>query len=263
MGYVLLSTDLLADYRRLSQQTFTVVDVETTGYQPPESRVIEISALKASLQNGIQHQQTHLINPDVLIPEKIVQFTGISQSMIETALAPAEVWEQYLPMLNIGVLTGHNLEFDYSFIRFEYEQLHVSCSRPADEQLCTVALSRLMLPDLPSRRLPDLVRHFGFKVGRSHRAAADTIACWLLAEHLLKEIQNEDDRVLLARFAQEWLPLRKAAELLNCSTKIAQARLATAGFEPRVSRRSGALMYRRGAIESLITQDSGEQLSFF
>ncbi len=259
----MLSTDLLADYRRISQQTFTVVDVETTGYQPPESRVIEISALKASLQDGIQHQQTHLINPDVLIPEKIVQFTGISQNMVEEAIAPAEVWEQYLPLLNTGVLTGHNLEFDYSFIQFEYEQLHVSFSRPAHEQLCTVALSRLMLPDLPSRRLPDLVRRFGFKVGPSHRAEADTIACWLLAEQLLKEIQQEDDQVLLARFAKEWLPLRKAAELLNCSTKIAQTRLATAGFEPRVSRRSGALMYRRGAIEPLIKQDLGEQLSLF
>lgn len=259
----MLSTDLLADYRRLSQQTFTVVDVETTGYQPPESRVIEISALKASLRDGIQHQQTHLINPDVLIPEKIVQFTGISQNMIETAIAPAEVWEQYLSLLTTGVLTGHNLEFDYSFIQFEYEQLHVSFSRPANEQLCTVKLSRLMLPDLPSRRLPDLVRHFGFKVGRSHRAEADTLACWLLAEHLLKEIQNEDDQVLLSRFAKEWLPLRKAAELLNCSTKMAQARFASAEIEPRVSRRSGVSMYRRGAIESLITQNPGEQLSFF
>jgi len=258
-----LSIDLLTHYRRLSQQAFTIVDVETTGYQPPENRVIEISALKASLRDGIQHQQTHLINPDVLIPQKIVRFTGISQSMIETALTPADVWKDYLPLLNTGVLTGHNLEFDYAFIRFEYEQLHIPFSRPASEQLCTVALSRLMLPDLPSRSLPDLVRYFGFQVGRSHRAAADTLACWLLAEHLLKEIQNEDDRALLARFAQEWLPLRKAAELLNCSTKMAQARFASAELEPRVSRRSGVSMYRRGAIEQLITQDSEEQLSFF
>ncbi|MCY7322573.1 MAG: 3'-5' exonuclease, partial [Phormidesmis sp. CAN_BIN36] len=102
LSHVLLSTDLLANYRRLSQQTLTVVDVETTGYQPPESRVIEISALRASLRDGIQHQQTHLINPDVLIPEKIVRFTGISQSMVDTALAPADVLEQYLPLLNTG-----------------------------------------------------------------------------------------------------------------------------------------------------------------
>ena len=263
MSHGLLSTDLLTHYRRLSQLTFTVVDVETTGYQPPESRVIEMSALTATLQDGIQHQQTDLINPGVLIPEKIVQFTGISQSMVETALTPAASWERYLPMLKTGILTGHNLEFDYAFIQFEYQQLQISFSRPAHEQLCTVMLSRLMLPNLHSRRLPDLVRHFGFKVGRSHRAEADTIACWLLAERLLKEIQNEDDRVLLERFAQEWLPLRKAAELLNCSTKMAQARLSAAGVEPRVSRRSGALMYRRGAIEPLITQDPGEQLSFF
>ena len=259
----MLSIELLANYRRLSHQAFTVIDVETTGYQPPESRVIEISALTASLRDGVQHQQTDLVNPDVLIPEKIVRFTGISQSMVDTALAPADVLEQYLPLLNTGVLTGHNLEFDYSFVQFEYEQLHVSFFRPVSQQLCTVALSRLMLPDLPSRSLPDLVRRFGFKVGRSHRAEADTIACWLLAERLLKEIQNEDDQSLLARFAQEWLPLRKAAELLNCSSKTAQTRLASAGFEPRLSRRSGAMMYRRGAIESLVNQNPEEQLSFF
>lgn len=258
----MLSLDLLAYYRQISQRHFTVVDVETTGYQSSESRVIEISVLHASLRDGIRDQQTHLINPEVSVPDKITRFTGISQEMVDRAPLATEVWMQYLPLLSEGVLTAHNLDFDYFFLRSEYERLNIPFSRPATEQLCTVQLSRLMLPELPSRSLPDLVRHFRFSVGRSHRAEADTLACWLLVERLLTEIQNQDDRVLLDRFAQEWLPLRKAAELLNCSVATAQSRLLQAGATSRSSYRNGSLLYRRGAIESLFEQGS-EQLSFF
>ncbi|MCY7283856.1 MAG: 3'-5' exonuclease, partial [Cyanobacteria bacterium CAN_BIN43] len=127
--------------------------------------------------------------------------------------------------------------------------------------LCTVQLSRLMLPDLSSRSLPNLVRHFGFQVGKSHRAEADTLACWLLAKQLLTEILNEPDEVLLARFAQQWLPLKDAAKLLNCSQPKAKVLLAV--IPSRQSGRSGTLMYRRGDVERVLDEERGDsQLSF-
>ena len=189
----MLSTELLAYYRRISQGLLTVVDVETTGHRPPLSRVIEVSVLQATLAEGIQQQQTHLLNPQVKVPASITRFTGISQAMVDAAPISADVWHEYLPLLNTGILTAHNLAFDYGFLKSELNFVDVPFSRPEDEQLCTVILSRLMLPDLPSRSLPNLVEHFGFDVGRSHRAEADTLACWLLAERLLTEIQQESD----------------------------------------------------------------------
>ena len=259
----MLSTNLLAYYRQIAQTLLTVVDVETTGYAPATGRVIEISVLQATLRDGIQQQQTHLINPEVRVPAKITQFTGISQPMVDQAPLAEEVWHQYLPLLKVGTLTAHNLAFDYSFIRAELDQLGIAFSRPADEQLCTVLLARQMLPDLPSRSLPHLVRHYNFPVGKSHRAEADVLACWLLVERLLTEILNEPDEVLLPRFAKQWLPLAEAAAILKCSTKQARSRLDKAGIPARLVGRYQTPMYQRGDVEKVFYQaSSATQLSW-
>jgi DNA polymerase III subunit epsilon len=251
------SKQLLSHYRSLSQQRLTLVDVETTGRYAGGSRVIEISVIQATLADGIQHQQTSLINPQEPIPAKITGFTGITQEMVKAEPIAAQVLPEYLPLLQSGVLTAHNLEFDYSFLQAEFGRLDIGFDRPETEQLCTVQLARLMLPDLPSRSLPDLVRHFRFKVGKSHRAEADTIACWLLAKHLLTELNTEADSVLLAKFARQWLPLKTAAEMLGCSQTDGRSRLTDAKIESRfVGRGSkGTWMYRRGDVERVV----GEQ----
>lgn len=246
-----LSTDLLAFYRDLSQRSFTVVDLETTGPKPPRSRAIEVSVIRASLKDGIQHQQTHLINPKVWIPGKITEITGISQDMVDLAPSAEEVWQDYLPLLSQGVLTAHNISFDYPFIRSEYERLGIPFFRSQSERFCTVKFARLMLSELPSRSLPDLVQHFQFPVNESHRAEADTLACWLLVERLMKEIANEDDETVLARFGRQLLPVSEAAKMLGCSQKETKTRLEARGIEPFIAQRSGAFLYRRSAIEQL------------
>jgi DNA polymerase-3 subunit epsilon len=261
---VLLSTDLIAYYRQLSTQMFTVVDVETTGHRAYKSRVMELSVLQATLSDGILHQETHLINPQMSIPPKISQVTGISEPMVETAPLAAEVFPDYLAWLSEGILTAHNIDFDYPFLQAEYKRLGIPFSRPKPERLCTVILSRLMLADLPSRSLPDLVRHFQFDVGVSHRAEADVQACWFLTNYLLTEIQTQPDDTLIARFSQQWLVLREAAKLLGCSQKQCRRLLTQAGAQPRNagSQRTGPLMYRRGDIEALYYErQGGHQLS--
>lgn len=266
----MLSSELLVHYRQIAQQQFTVVDLETTGKDALTNRVIELSVLQATLAEDIQQQRTDLINPQTKIPERIAQFTGISQQMVEDAPTAAECFPDYLLLLSAGVLTAHNLDFDYPFLQAEYSRLGKSFARPECDRLCTVQLSRLMLSELPSRSLPNLVNHFQFKVGASHRAEADTLACWLLAKRLLTEILNEADEVLLARFARQWLSLRFAAKLLGCSPKEGRSRLNAAGVLPRsaeqgsdrkVSRKE---MYRRGDIERVFyEQQGGVQLSCF
>ncbi|WAL58516.1 3'-5' exonuclease [Thermocoleostomius sinensis] len=262
----MLSTQLLTHYRQLSQQPFTVVDVETTGRYPSHDRVIELSVLRATLVDGILQQQTDLVNPQMRIPSNIIQFTGITQKMVEYVPAAAEIFPSYWPLLNAGVLTAHNLEFDYPFLQAEYDRLGTVFNRPESQQLCTVQLSRLMLPDLPSRRLPKLVKHFRFNVDTSHRAEADALACWLLLERLLTEILNESDEVLLARFAKQWMPLKYAAKLLGCSPQEGQIRLNMAGISSRFVGRGkmGTFMYRRGEVEQVFYEQLGNaQLTSF
>ena len=255
----MLSKELLGYYRHVSQQMLTVVDVETTGRFANCDRMMEVSVLQATLTDGIQQQQTYLINPQIPIPDRIVRFTGITPAMVAMAPVAADVLPALLLPLSQGVLTAHNLEFDYSFLQTEFDRLGIAFSRPVDQQLCTVQLSRLMLPQLRSRSLPDLVQHFQFDVGRSHRAAADTLACWLLAKHLLTEILNEDDEVLLARFAYQRMPLKYAAELLGCSLAEAQEQLKAAQVPAKFVGwgKKGTWIYRRGDVERVFYEQQG------
>jgi DNA polymerase-3 subunit epsilon len=197
----------------------------------------------------------------VPVPPQITNFTGISQAMVDRAERSEVVWQRCFSGLNQGILTAHNFEFDYGFIQSEYTLLDTIFEREQKAQLCTVILSRLMLPDLPSRSLPNLVQHFGFNVGRSHRAEADTKACWLLLQHLLTEILNQPDEVLLPRFAQQWIPLKDAAAILGCTGRQARSRLAEANVQPRLVGRYKTPMYQRGAVEQVYWQTS-EQLSW-
>lgn len=258
---VVLSTDLLAFYRGISQRTLTVVDLETSGHKPPRSRAIEVSVLNANLKDGILNQATYLINPQVLIPPIITNITGITQEMVDAAPPSEEVWLECLPLLEQGTLTAHNIGFDYPFIRSEYARLGIPFYRSKSEQFCTVKFARLMLSELPSRSLPDLVKHFQFPVEESHRAGADTMACWLLAEMLLTEIANEDDETVLAKIGQQLLSASDAAKIIGGSQKSARTRLETAGIEPYISPRTGTPFYRRADVERIYWQKHQLSLS--
>lgn len=247
----LLAADWLAYYRWVSQQPLTVVDLETTGRYPERDRMIEISVLQANLTDGIQHQQTHLINPELDIPARIIRFTGISPEMVESAPIAAEIWPKYQPMLNQGVLTAHNVAFDYGFLQAEGDRCGQPFARPSTHRFCTVKLARLLLAELPSRSLPFLVRYFQFSVGPSHRAEADTLACWLLAEKLLRQIQQESDLLLLQRFAQEWIPGYRVAAVLAIPEDAVTAKLEQAGIRRRYSRYRKSFVYPRGEVEQL------------
>lgn len=256
-----LATDLLTYYRQVSHSPLTVIDLETTGSIVAKARVIEVSLLQGSLEEGIQHQETHLINPGVKVPAMITRVTGITPAMVGQGKHPEDVWPDLLPRLEAGILTAHNIDFDYRFLQSEYRHMDFAYSRPPTARFCTVLLSRLLLADLPSRSLPDLVRHFDFNVGQSHRAEADTQACWLLANHLLRQIQQESDEQLLEKFGQQWVRLRDAAKLLKCSKSKAQALLDQHGAESRASRRNSRFLYRRRDIERLYYEQQGQQLS--
>ncbi len=257
----LLTDHLLAYYRQLPQAQLTVVDVETTGSRPHEARVIEIALVQGSLAAGITHEATFLINANVRVPHNITRLTGITTAMVEQGTAAETVWAELAPPLGLGVLTGHNLAFDYGFIQSEYGRLGQAFSRPETQQFCTVILSRLLLADLPSRSLPQLVRHFGFDVGRSHRALADTKACWLLANLLLERLADTSDDDLRHQFQQQWVPIREAAKAFGHTRLELQQMLDGWGCDRRTSRRGNRHMYRRGDLEVLYRDLHPQQLS--
>jgi DNA polymerase-3 subunit epsilon len=257
----LLSSDLLNFYRRIANSPLTVVDVETSGSRPPKARVIEVAVVQGSLEEGATFETSFLIDAQVSVPPSITRLTGITTAMVQQGKPAETVWNAVLPHLRQGILTGHNLAFDYGFLQAEYRQMGKSFRRQESHRFCTVLLSRFLLADLPSRSLPQLVKHFQFDVGPSHRALADTKACWLLANLLLTRMQNMDDDTLLQQFRRQWIPLRDAAKIFSCSRQELQVKLDDRQCERRSSRRSNRHLYRRGDVEELFQELHPQQLT--
>ena len=244
------SIDLLTYYRQISTELFTVVDLETTGSKGERDRIIEISVLQATLKDGIQSIATDLINPEIEIPDQIVRFTGISQNMVMDKGNAAQILPNYLPMLQTGILTAHNIGFDHSFLKHEYQRLGINLIVP--EQLCTVKLSRLLLPNLPSRSLPKLVKHYNFDVGKSHRAESDAIACWLLLEKLFYQLLNSPDAEILNLFGQQWLSVEDIAVILQIPERQVEELVTNSQVKSRFSNRRQIYLYQRKSVEELL-----------
>lgn len=154
------------------EQPYAVVDIETTGGRAGQHRITEIGIVKVVGDKVVDSWQT-LLNPQRHIPRNITELTGIDNQMVANAPLFAEVAEQLRNFLTGCVFVAHNVNFDYGFIRAEYERLEQRFSMP---KLCTVREMRKARPGLKSYSLANLTQHFGIDMSRHHRAMSDAEA---------------------------------------------------------------------------------------
>ena len=157
----------------LSDGTFVVVDVETTGLSPAEDRITEIAMMK--VKNGVLLDEfSTLINPLVSIPASITNLTGIDNLMVADAPTAREVAPSIAEFLGNAIFVAHNAQFDWGFVSHTtMRERGIEIHNP---QLCTVKLSRIILPTLPSKSpIRPGWRHSWSKVAR-HAAASMRIS---------------------------------------------------------------------------------------
>lgn len=165
---------------------YSVVDIETTGSLKGGNRITEIGLVKVQHGKVIDTWST-LVNPHMRIPKFIVSLTGITDDMVATAPRFCEVADTLLHKLKGSIFVAHNVNFDYGFIRKEYEMAGVYFKMP---KLCTVVESRKAFPGLKSYSLGNLSKHFELALTNHHRALADATATAELLL-LIKVQQNE------------------------------------------------------------------------
>jgi DNA polymerase-3 subunit epsilon len=151
---------------------YSVVDIETTGSLKGGNRITEIGLVKIQHGKVIDTWST-LVNPQMRIPKFIVSLTGITDTMVATAPRFCEVADTLLHKLQGSIFVAHNVNFDYGFIRKEYEMAGVYFKMP---KLCTVVESRKAFPGLKSYSLGNLSKHFELALTNHHRALADATA---------------------------------------------------------------------------------------
>jgi DNA polymerase-3 subunit epsilon len=175
--------------RLLSELDFVVVDVEATGAKTPPNRLIELGAYR--IRGGrIVDKFLSLVNPEIPIPRFVMALTGISNEMVKSAPVFAEVAPRWLDFVSDSVLIAHNAAFDTSFLNHEISRVYPG-HRMVNPHLCTVRLSRRVLPDLNNHRLDTIASHFSIPIISRHRAGSDALATAEIFLLLMSKLEEE------------------------------------------------------------------------
>lgn len=166
---------------------YVIVDVETTGGSPKNSKITEIALFKYD-GNQIIDEFISLINPEQLIPEFIVRLTGITDKMVESSPKFYEIAKQILDFCEGCVFVAHNVSFDYGMLRNEFKNLGFDFRFP---HLCTVRASRYVIPGHASYSLGKLTTELGIALNGRHRAGADALATTKLFDLIYHKDPNQ------------------------------------------------------------------------
>lgn len=151
---------------------FAIVDIETTGGNSAYDRITEVCII---LHDGlvITEKFSSLINPERSIPYHISRLTGITNEMVESAPKFWEIAKKIIELTENRVFVAHNVSFDYNFIQSEFRSLGYDFKR---EKLCTVQLSRKLIPGFKSYSLGRLCEQLSIEIENRHRAEGDALA---------------------------------------------------------------------------------------
>ncbi|WP_281337414.1 exonuclease domain-containing protein [Flavobacterium eburneipallidum] len=167
---------------------YAILDIETTGGQFNEEGITEIAIYKFD-GHEIVDQFISLVNPEIPIQPFVVKLTGINNAMLRSAPKFFEVAKRIIEMTNDCVLVAHNADFDYRILRTEFRRLGYDFNV---KTLCTVELSKRLLPEQPSHSLGKLVRALGIPMADRHRASGDAMATVKLFKMLLDKDLNKE-----------------------------------------------------------------------
>jgi len=160
---------------------YAIIDIETNGGSLRNAKITEIAIFLYDGYKVVDSFVT-LVNPETSIPPFITQLTGISEEMVADAPKFYEIAKKVVEITENAVFVAHSVSFDFNIIRSEFRKLGYDFKR---EQLCTVKLSRKLIPLQPSYSLGKLCDNLNIEINGRHRAGGDAEATVKLFEILL------------------------------------------------------------------------------
>ncbi|HVZ97053.1 MAG TPA: exonuclease domain-containing protein [Chitinophagaceae bacterium] len=182
---------------------YAIVDIETTGGYAAANGITEIAVFISTGKRIIKKFHT-LLNPVYTIPKYISALTGITNEMVETERPFSAIAGELYELLHDKIFVAHNVNFDYSFVKYHLSQ----CGYDLDcKKLCTVRLSRKVVPDSPGYGLGKICSHLGIQIEDRHRAAGDAHATARLLHYLLRADTNGHAQTMIkGRNKEQFLP---------------------------------------------------------
>ena len=158
---------------QLGSLSYVVVDVETTGGQPPGHRIIEFAAAVVRKGEIVDAFET-LVNPERPIPTFVARLTNINWQMVKNAPTFAAIAGRVIDTLEGNVFVAHNAAYDWQYV--SHEVTRTTGARLVGPRLCTVRLARQLHPHLPRRSLDHIANYYGVEINGRHRAGGDALA---------------------------------------------------------------------------------------
>jgi len=171
---------------------YSVVDIETTGNGYKGQKITEISIFVFDGKKIID-EFTTLVNPEQNIPAFITNLTGITDAMVRTAPRFYEIAKKVEEITKDTIFVAHNVNFDYNIIRDEFKSLGFDFKR---KKLCTVRLSRKIIPGLKSYSLGNICISENIEIAARHRAKGDAEA----TVELFRRLIERDDNFIINSF---------------------------------------------------------------
>lgn len=170
--------------------SYISIDLETTGLNPKEDKIIEIGAIKVIDGRKVDTFST-FVNPGRRLEERIVTLTGINQKQVDEAPKIEAVLPELMEFLGDLPLLGHRILFDYSFLKKAAVNQKLSFEK---QGIDTLRIARIFLPQLEHRTLEFLCRYYDIP-HIAHRAIADAEATGRLYEILVEQFYEQDSKI--------------------------------------------------------------------
>lgn len=172
--------------------TYISIDLETTGLNPKEDRIIEIGAVKV-IDGKIVDTFSTFVNPGRKLEERIVELTGIRDEDLQDAPSIEEVFPKLEEFLEDFPLLGHSILFDFSFLK----KAAVNSNRTFEKKaIDTLKIARKYLAQLEHRNLDFLCEYFQIP-HHAHRALQDAEATSTLYYRLVEKFYSEEEPLFI------------------------------------------------------------------
>ncbi len=157
----------------LKTQTFVCLDCESTGLDPKQDRIIEVAAVKFTLEETVDSFES-LIDPQVIIPKTSIDIHHITQEMVQGKPTIDKVLDKVFEMIGPHPLIGHSVKYDIEILAHHAERCGMPTTIRKNPYFDTLRLARLY-GESPSNSLETLRQHFNIQDEGAHRAMSDVI----------------------------------------------------------------------------------------
>jgi DNA polymerase-3 subunit epsilon len=191
---------------------YAVVDIETTGSYAAGNGITEIAIVITDGKEVLDMYET-LVNPGQPIPYFIQNLTGINDRMVAKAPPFEEVAAKVHEMLQDKIFVAHNVNFDYSFVKHHLQAVGYELDT---RKLCTVRLTRKIIPGLNGYSLGKLCHQLNINLTNHHRAGGDALATAQIFNMLVeRDDKNVIAGMLKGRNREQYLPPHLPVEQLD------------------------------------------------